>query len=271
MLGYYKVDEERIKKLPENCINIEDNIYNLCCPLIIGEPLTKDLEHLYNILEIPVINIEDFEYYDESQYASLGKKVKSLSEYLKLNKEIETLEEGSLGHTLRVGRHAYELCKLIGLPKEDIKKIYIASILHDVGKIEVPKKIISKPGKLTDKEFEIMKTHSENARHILDDFLDDETLEIIIEHHERCDKSGYPKGIVPNLGAKILGIADSYDAMLSTRVYKKQKTLKATLEELVRCSLDVKDGGKGKLYDEELVRKFVSFHGYKLLSTKYNK
>ena len=168
MLGYYKVDEERIKKLPENCINIEDNIYNLCCPLIIGEPLTKDLEHLYYILEIPVINIEDFEYYDESKYASLGKKVKSLSEYLKLNKEIETLEEGSLGHTLRVGRHAYELCKLIGLSKEDIKKIYIASILHDIGKIEVPKKIISKPGKLTDKEFAgLPNTLPEDATNII--------------------------------------------------------------------------------------------------------
>lgn len=271
MLGYYSLDEERIKELPECSINIEDNIYTLCCPLIIGDYLPKDLEYLYDILEIPVISIDEFSSYDESKYKSLTKKIKELSGYLKLNTEIELLEEEKVGHTLRVGRYAAELCKLLNLSKEETKKIYIASILHDVGKIEIPKKIISKPGRLTPKEFEIMKTHSENARHILDDFLDEETLEIILEHHERCDKSGYPKGIIPNLGAKILGIADSYDAMLSTRVYRKQKTLKATLEELVRCSLDKKDGGKGKLYDEELVRKFVSFHGYKLLSTKYNK
>lgn len=271
MLGYYKLDEERIKSLPSGSINIEDDIYNICCPLVIGEPLSKDLECLYLTLEIPIINIDDFNNYDDSKYTSLKRKIKELSGYLKLNTEIELLEEEKIGHTLRVGRYAKELCELLNLSKEETKKIYIASILHDVGKIEVPKRIISKPGKLTEKEFEIMKTHSENARHILDDFLDEETLEIIIEHHERCDKSGYPKGIVPNLGAKILGIADSYDAMLSSRVYKKQKTLKAALEELVRCSIDVKNGGIGQLYDEELVRKFVSFHGYKLLSTKYNK
>lgn len=271
MLGYYKLDESQINKLPSNSINIEENIYEICCPLIIGDDLPKDLYYLYETLEVPIIKFEDFKNFDNSKYKELIHYLREFSQYLSLNIEIEMLEEGSLGHLLRVGKYTKELCDLLNIPKNEAKDIYIAGLFHDVGKTGIPKKILSKPDKLTPKEFEIMKNHSLYGVEILKDFLNENTLEIILSHHERCDKSGYPKGIIPSLGAKIIGIADSYDAMLSNRVYKKNKTLAGAQEELIRCSLDIKNGGKGRLYDEDMVRKFVSYHGYKILKNNYNK
>lgn len=268
MIGYYKLNDDQINKLPKNAKNIEDNIYELCYPLIIGEELPKDIYYLYNILEIPVFEYEDFK---DIKYKEENEKLKAFSDYLKLNTEIELLEEGKIGHTLRVGRYAIELCKLLNLTKEETKEIYIGAIFHDIGKTNIPKRILSKPGRLTEKEFEIIKTHCEKGVEILDDFFNESILDMILSHHERCDKSGYPRGIEPSLGAKIIGIADSYDAMTSARVYKKNKSLKAAQEELVRCSLDKKNGGIGKLYDENMVRLFVGYHGYKILGTKYNK
>ena len=271
MVGYYRLDEEQIKELPSNSINIEENIYEICCPLIIGDDLPKDLYYLYNTLEVPIIEYKDYKNYDSSLYKELEHYLKEFSQYLKLNIEIELLEEGKLGHLLRVGKYAKELCNILKIPKDEAKDIYIAGLFHDVGKTQIPKKILSKPAKLTPKEFEIMKAHSLQGVEILKDFLNENTLNIIASHHERCDKSGYPKGIVPGLGAKIIAIADSYDAMLSNRVYKKNKTLKSAQEELVRCTIDISNGGKGILYDEKMVRAFVKYHGYGILKTNYNK
>ena len=271
MLGFYRLSEEKIKDLPRGSKDIELNIYDLCCPLVTDEELPKDIKYLYEMLDIPIIKFEELKNYDENEHRELIRYIKEFKEYLKLNIEIEMLEEGKIGHTLRVGRYAKELCDLENVNRELSKKIYIGALFHDIGKIKVPKKITSKPGKLTDKEFEVMKQHSKYGYEILCDYLDDETLDMILSHHERCDKSGYPKGIYPSLGAKIIGIADSYDAMLSNRVYKKNKSLSSTLEELIRCTITKENGGKGILYDESLVRKFVDFHGYDILKRKFIK
>ena len=271
MVGYYRIEDEQIKRLPKNSKNIENNIYEICCPLIIGEELPKDLQLLYNTLEIPVVHYEELENYEKDKNTKLEKYIEEFKEYLKLNIEIELLEEGEIGHALRVGRYALELCKLLSLKKEETKDIYIAALFHDVGKTRIPSKILSKPSKLKPQEFEIIKKHSEYGVEIMEDFFPKNILETILTHHERCDKSGYPKGIIPNQSAKIVGIADSYDAMISNRIYKKNKSLKSAQEELVRCTLDSKNGGKGKLYDEQMVRLFVNFHGYNTLAKKYNK
>ena len=269
MTGYFNLNEEELKNLSKNIKNIEDNLYDLAYPLITNMDLPHDLRYLYETLNIPIIKPEEFENFNIDE--KFSKKIKGFSEYLQLNIEIEMLEEGKIGHTLRVARYAHELCTLAGIDKKMTKKIYIAALFHDLGKIEVPKRITSKPGRLTYKEFEIMKTHCEHGYEILQGYLDEEILDMILSHHERMNKSGYPKGIVPSLGARIIGIADSYDAMLSNRVYKKNKSLKGTLEELVNCTIEVKDGGKGILYDKELVRKFVAFHGYDILKQKFIK
>lgn len=271
MIGYYRLTDEEIKELPSGSRNIENDIYNLVYPLIIGDELPKDLYLLYTTLEIPIIKFKDINTYNNDDNKEQKKYIKEFSEYLKLNTEIENLEEGEIGHTLRVGRYALEICKLRNLNKEKTKDIYIAALFHDVGKTRIPNKILSKPKKLNKKEFEIIKEHSKYGVEIMSDFLNENILEMIMSHHERCDKSGYPKGIIPNEGSKIIGIADSYDAMVSNRVYRKNKSLKAAQEELIRCSLEIVNGGKGKLYDEEIVRQFVLFHGYNTLIKKHTR
>lgn len=271
MIGYYRLEENEINELPSGSKDIEKNIYDLAYPLVIDDELPKDIHLLYTTLEIPILKFEEINNYNEKEHKKEISYIRELTGYLKLNTEIEHLEEGELGHTLRVGRYALELCKLLNINKEESKEIYLGALFHDIGKTRIPNKILSKPGKLNEKEFEIMKKHSEYGVEILEDFLNENILEIVLSHHERCDKSGYPKGIIPNTGSKIIGIADSYDAMISNRVYKKNKSLKAAQEELVRCSLDIQKGGKGKLYDEDMVRKFVSFHGYNTLAKKYNR
>ena len=103
----------------------------------------------------------------------------------------------------------------------------------------------------------LMKKHCDYSYDILKDFLPLNTLNIIRSHHERCDGSGYPDGVIPNLDAKIIGIVDSFDAMTSSRVYQRRKTVKEALQELFLCGKSIEEGGKGKLFDGEIVDKFI--------------
>lgn len=262
MLGYYELDEKMIETLPKNSRNIKENIYELCCPLVVQskESLPEDLLCLYEVLEIPVILYDEFKNYDEKNLEEQYSYLQKFSEYLKLNVTIEELEEGRVGHLLRVGKNAKVLCDALGLSKKEMRRIYIAALFHDVGKCCVPSEIVGKPGRLSDNEFNMIKKHCNYGYDILKDFLSEETLNIIKSHHERCDGSGYPEGSTPSLGAKIIGIVDSFDAMTSNRVYHKGRNLREAYEELLLCGTSVEDGGKGVLFDYELVEKFIKLN-----------
>lgn len=259
MLGYYSLDKDMLKKLPHNSKNIKDNIYELCCPLVIKDKksIPSELLCLYETLEIPIISYDEIENFDFEKYHEFCEYLKDFSKYLKLNIDIEKLEEGEVGHLLRVARNSRDLCVQLGLSKEQTKDIYIASLFHDVGKYKVPSSIVGKKGKLSDKEFELIKKHCDYSYDILKDFLPQNTLNAVRSHHERCDGSGYPDGIVPSLDAKIIGIVDSFDAMTSARVYQKPKSIKEALNELFLCGKSVEEGGKGILFDGEIVSKFI--------------
>ena len=259
MLGYYQLTKEQVKSLPKGSKNLEDNIYDLCCPLITNqkEKLDKNLLCLYEVLAIPILSYEEAKEYDYDKIKDFSKYIETFSSYLKMNVPIELLEEEAIGHLLRVAKYAKDLAEKVKLEKEMVKNIYIASLFHDIGKYLIPDEIISKKGKLTDEEFALMKEHSKYGCDILNDFLNDEIIEIIHYHHERCDQSGYPNGIVPNIGAKILGIADSYDAMTSSRVYHKIKSREEAIKELLLCTIPKEEGGKGVLYDRNLVENFI--------------
>lgn len=259
MLGYYNLDKDMIEKLPVGSRNIKENIYDLCCPLVIKDRknIPPDLLCLYETLEIPVISYDEIEKFDFDQYNEFCEYLKDFSKYLKLNVDIEKLEEGEVGHLLRVSKNARDLCMCLGISKEQTKDIYIASLFHDVGKYKVPSSIVGKKGRLSEKEFELIKKHCDYSYDILKDFLPQKTLNAVRSHHERCDGSGYPDGIVPSFDAKIIGIVDSFDAMTSDRVYQKQKSIKEALDELFLCGKTVEEGGKGKLFDGEIVSKFI--------------
>jgi diguanylate cyclase (GGDEF)-like protein len=143
-------------------------------------------------------------------------------------------------HSLTVSHYAASFARHMGLPAAMIDAIATAGILHDVGKIGIPDSILTKPGRLTDDELALVKRHPVMGIHILEhiSFLRAE-LPIILHHHEWYDGRGYPEGLAGEripLGARILHLADTLDAMLSVRSYKGSYPLAFAISELRRCS-----------------------------------
>lgn len=129
------------------------------------------------------------------------------------------------GHSERVSDMALKVCELIGLKKEDVEKIHIAAHLHDIGKIGVPDAVLNKEGKLTQEEWLAIRRHPEIGAEILSKSHHlKELKEIVLCHHERYDGKGYPLGLAGEkipVGARIIAICDSIDAMTSNRCYRK--------------------------------------------------
>ena len=173
---------------------------------------------------------------------------------LALVKALEYYDPYTRGHSERVARLAAELAEIAGLPKETIKKIYWAALVHDIGKIYIPQSILNKPGKLTDDEYEKVKIHPVKGYEILKETEGlEEIAVIVLYHHERCDGTGYPKGLkcdeIP-IESRIIAIADAFDAMTSARAYRDPLTVDEAIVELLK--------GAGTQFDAELVRVFVA-------------
>lgn len=151
-------------------------------------------------------------------------------------------------HSVNVALYSLLIGKWIGLNEIEMKKVVKAGLLHDIGKTKIAPEIISKKGKLTKKEFETIKTHSEIGYEMSKAIpnIDEDVRQAILSHHEREDGSGYPcglKGNKINLYAKILAIADVYDALTSERVYKDKSTPFEAIEEFRKMgihSFDIK-------------------------------
>jgi PAS domain S-box-containing protein/putative nucleotidyltransferase with HDIG domain len=144
----------------------------------------------------------------------------------------------TLNHQQRVTRLVVAIAKKIGLAEEQMEGIRIASTLHDIGKIYVPAEILSKPAKLTDAEFKIVKTHAQAGCEILQaiDF-GWPVAEVILQHHERINGSGYPRGLTEKdifFEAKILAVADVVEAMCSHRPYRPALPVETALEEITK-------------------------------------
>ncbi len=141
------------------------------------------------------------------------------------------------GHSSRVAHYSKLIAEKYGMSEEEQDNIYIIALLHDVGKIGVPDGIITKPSRLTDEEFDIIKTHTTKGAAILENIAEFPMLSIGAKcHHERYDGRGYPDGIsgeeIP-LEARIIAVADSYDAMTSNRSYRD-----ALPQEVVRSEVE---------------------------------
>jgi PAS domain S-box-containing protein/putative nucleotidyltransferase with HDIG domain len=162
---------------------------------------------------------------------------------------VEARDPYTAGHQRRVGDLARAVAAEMGLPPEEAEGIRIAGVIHDLGKISVPAEILSKPRKLSDMEFALVKEHPQKGYEILKEVdFDWPVADMVRQHHERLDGSGYPQGlegeeIVP--GAKILAVADVVEAMASHRPYRPNLGLEAALEEIT--------SGRGVLYDPEVV------------------
>ena len=154
-----------------------------------------------------------------------------------------------LDHGLLVSHLASHLGRRLGCSVQEVQDLSLAGILHDIGKIGIPDAILNKPGRLTDEEYEVMKTHVTRGGEILKDFTMIDNVSVgALYHHERYDGSGYCVGLkgeeIP-LDARIIGIADAFDAMTANRVYRKQLDIDFVIGELKRCS--------GTQFDPKLV------------------
>ena len=131
------------------------------------------------------------------------------------------------------------LAEKLGKSPEEVERMYRIALLHDVGKISIPDAVLNKPGRLTDEEYTVMKSHSERGYDVLKNI--DIAPELALGagcHHERWDGKGYPKGLkedeIPEV-AQIIGVADTFDAMYSTRPYRKKMPLESVVAEIKRC------------------------------------
>lgn len=144
------------------------------------------------------------------------------------------------GHSHRVAKYTAMLAERLGKTKEETEEMYNIALLHDIGKISIPDEVLHKPERLTDEEFEIMKTHSARGYEILKEVKIDPNLAIGAGyHHERVDGKGYPRGVsgdeIPEV-AQIIAVADTFDAMYSTRPYRKKLPLETVAAEIQRIS-----------------------------------
>lgn len=170
-----------------------------------------------------------------------------------LTSAIDAKDTYTHGHSERVTTISIEIGKILGLNNNRIENLRLAGLLHDIGKIGIPENILNKPGRLTDEEFNIVKSHPEVGVKILNkvEFLA-KIIPFILYHHERFDGRGYPHGIkgeeIPK-EARIITVADSWDAMTSDRPYRKAMPKERALDEIIRS--------KGTQFDPEVVDAFV--------------
>lgn len=185
----------------------------------------------------------------------LAKEVQKLflSSIKALTAAIDAKDRYTRGHSERVGEFSREIAGSLGFKGTDVETVRLAGLLHDVGKIGIPERILKKPGKLTAEEFEIIKLHPVLSGEILGNI--EGTREIvpgIRHHHERFDGKGYPEGLcgdrIPLL-ARLIFVADAFDAMTSRRAYRRNLSDEQAVEELQRCA--------GTQFDGEMVQAFV--------------
>ena len=149
-----------------------------------------------------------------------------------LTTSLESRDPYTHGHSRRVARYAAMIAEKMGLPEIEVRKVRTAAAVHDVGKLEVPLDVLNKPDRLTDEEFDLVKTHAPLGAAMVDELGDAELTAMVAHHHERLDGSGYPSRLrgenIP-LGARILAVADTFDALTSTRAYRAAKRHKQAL------------------------------------------
>lgn len=139
-------------------------------------------------------------------------------------------------HSKRVSKYSYLIGKNLGLSNSDLETLKLGGIFHDIGKVEIPDSILLKNGKLTDEEYTEMKKHPIIGKEILSNSeLFEDILPIVMYHHERFDGNGYPYGLSNNnipLLARIVSVADAFDAMISKRSYRNELNLNYVKNEL---------------------------------------
>ena len=242
----------------------EENRSELCVPLKVGtrtigvlnvestEPDAfgpEDQELLESLADGVAVALEGARLYREleQEHARLRQTLDGI--IAALTAAIELRDPYTAGHQLRVAELATAIGEEMGLCSDKIEAIRYAGLVHDIGKLAVPAEILAKPSELTAAEYAIIKSHPEQAYDILKEIdFPWPVADIVLQHHERLDGSGYPQGLKGDeirLESRIIAVADVVEAMSSHRPYRPARGIDAALEEIRR--------NKGKLYDPDVV------------------
>jgi hypothetical protein len=168
---------------------------------------------------------------------------------------METRDPYLHGHSRRVARHSWMIARRMGLPRAQVARVRTAAAIHDVGKIKTPKAILHKAGPLTDEEYEVIKRHPGDGARMVAVLRDQELTAMVRHHHERLDGTGYPDRLsgdeIP-LGARIIAVADTFDAITSARPYRPASAHKK--------AIDILRGEAGARLDPVVVKAFCSHY-----------
>nr|WP_241254581.1 HD-GYP domain-containing protein [Brevibacillus sp. SYP-B805] len=203
-----------------------------------------------------IIRLVFHQYFDNlNKLEQKVEEIKSLNHSFltALAASIDARDPYTSGHSQRVAHWGREIANAIGLPKDQADKVYFGGILHDIGKIGIEDGILNKEGNLSDDEFERIKQHTVIGYDIVKQAgVFEELLPAVRSHHERIDGKGYPDGLrgeeIP-LVARILAIADAFDAMVSNRPYRQGMPVELALLQI--------EQGAGTQFDSHLAKEFV--------------
>ncbi|WP_328589239.1 HD-GYP domain-containing protein [Litchfieldia alkalitelluris] len=253
----------RLNELGISYVYVEDERTSDLKPV---KPISDEVRlKAKKVIEVNLMGIQDKEvlrqsFILEKTTKELSKIIKALLHEIKTNKELITLlsevityDNYIFSHSLNVTLYSLAIGTQLNLSEKELEVLGLGAILHDVGKMTIPTSILMKPGKLTNEEFEIIKKHTESGFEILRNVL---TIPLIAahcayQHHERIDGSGYPRGIkgeeIHNY-ARIIAVADVFDAVTSNRVYRRAM--------LPHEGLEILYAGVGKLFDTSIIEAF---------------
>jgi putative two-component system response regulator len=197
----------------------------------------------------------DYQLHLEQKVNQQARKIRSafLNAITSLVYALEAKDNYTSGHSQRVADISVAIAAELGMTKPEIEKIRLAGLIHDIGKIGVREAVLNKPGKINYEEYQHILSHSDIGEHILTPIVEDEViLKAVRHHHERYDGTGYPDGLsgeeIP-LAARILAVADSYDAIISGRPYRQPESIPAACVEIKRH--------KGTQFDPGVVEAFL--------------
>ncbi|MFP8784217.1 HD-GYP domain-containing protein [Planococcus plakortidis] len=215
--------------------------------------LNKDGFFSCNELEVPVSFkvIETVTLFSVSTAPVFHYLSKIIEELRKIGEKVEQKDRYTFNHSARVANYAVKTAAKLKLTRDHMESLFLASILHDIGKINIPEEILKKPSKLTDEEFDLVKKHPGDGADMIRDTPYKDIADIVEQHHERVNGRGYPFGLKGEeilIEAKIIGVCDTFDAMTEDRAYRSAFTAQYAMEELERLI--------GIQYDEEVVKAF---------------
>mgnify|MGYP005621100215 CR=1 FL=1 len=267
---FYKYDADKLKKLSIRNLTADSQGLREINKLLSGETLRLvtrqkqagekiiDVEIFASpfksagmeLLNLIIIDVTEALTAKDRLAEALKKVNTSLEGAVELvSKVVEARDPYTAGHQENVSKLATAIAERLSLEKESIRSVRIAGLLHDVGKVSIPAEILSKPGKLTDLEWSLIKRHPVIGYEILRDVqLGGPIAEIVKDHHERINGTGYPEGLEGSeisLESKIVAVADVVEAMVSHRPYRASRGLDEAIQEI--------EDNAGTLYDEEVV------------------